>query len=251
MNERYQLQLTLQGVEPTVTRTLEIPVYYSIYELHLAVQVCFWWNDLADFELVAGALTVGTEDAYAGSGLTHGGQRFRHADEVTVGDTFAAIGAEATYTYDFAKPWTIDVRLDGRAYGDSELPTCPGGTRAAPPEDVDGAETYEALLIAHGEPQHPANALAEEVLGEYFQPDLFNPRSVDEALAELFGESDEEDDDEDDAQGWSGWDASAYDDKARIEDAKYEVEQRLPNPAELRKLSAAERAGVLAKLIRG
>ncbi len=249
MTERYSLSLTLRGVDPPITRQLEIPVFYSAYELHLAVQVCYWWNDLSDFELVEGTLTVGTAPSYAGAGLTHGGRRYRHADEVTVGDLFAATGDRVEYTYDFDKRWTVALVLRGRSYADSELPSCTTGERAAPPEDVGGAGGYEALLFALADATHPAHVLAEETLGAHFESELFNPRSVDEALAELFGEAEEEDDDE--ADSWSSWNPAAYDDKARIEDLKYEVDQRLPSLNELKGLSAGQRAAALAQAIKG
>ena len=246
------LRLTLTGLPLDVVRELTVPSDYSVYELHLCLQVALGWQDNADFEFVRRGLTVGTEPSFAGEGITHDGHRYRHADEVTLRQLIGRVGHEATYTYDFSKLWGGRLRVLDETRGDDEgLPACTHAEGPAPPEDLDEKAAFGLLLDAYADEAHELYPVAWAALGDAYNVVPPPADLLTEALRELFGEevapyTDGQDDDE---EGWGWWDPSKYDDGMRLRVLREELERELPGAVEGG--SAGERQASLLRALRG
>ena len=237
----------MRAIEPPVVRVLEVPTDFSAYELHLALQVALGYNDYEPFEFVRPGLTVGVEPAYAGTGLTHQGHRYRHADEVEAGHLWRAVGQALDYTYDFARLWGYTITLLSRRESDAELPRCLESAGAAPPEDVDSLEAYYGLLVAFADPALELHGLAVEILGADFDPRGPSAGEVTDELAGLFAAEVEPHGTEvDDDYDW--WDPSKYDEAMRIRVKREEIDRALP--ASLDGLAAAEKQSALLRALR-
>ena len=237
----------MNAIEPAVVRVLEVPADYSVYELHLAIQVALGYNDYEPFEFVRPGLTVGVEAAYAGAGITHEGHRYRHADELEAGQLWRAVGQPLDYTYDFARLWGFKVTLQRRDESEAMLPRCVVSEGAAPPEDVDSLEAYYGLLIAFADPALDLHELAVQILGEDYDPSGSTAEEITERLADLFAEEIEPHGAEpDDAYDW--WDPSKYDEAMRLRVKRQEIDRSLPES--LDGLGAEEKHTALLRALR-
>lgn len=246
----FHLRLTLTGLPIAVTRELLVPEDYTVYELHLCLQVALGWQDAAAFEFVRKGLTVGTEPAFGGEGITHGGHRYRHADEITLRALIGQVGHEATYTYDFGKLWGGKVRVLDKRESDAELPACTLVDGLAPPETLEDKEAFGVLVDAAADQGHEMHVLAKAELGEDFA--LVPPPAelITEALRELFAEevAPLSDDDEADGDNWGWWDPSKYDDKMRLRVLQEEMDQTLARG--MSGQSASDRRAALLDVLR-
>src|ERR1700680_5142298 len=133
----YQLRVVLCGVSPLVWRRLLVASETSLAELHEILQTAFDWSGehLHRF-LIHGA-------AYWIPYL--GGIVFREdARRVPLSRFHMHCGKRFRYEYDFTADWNLDIRLERALPFDPNraLPSCVGGSRAAPPEDCAGALDY-------------------------------------------------------------------------------------------------------------
>lgn len=169
MPRLFHVRLALKGLPVPVVRELAIPEDYSLYEVHLCLQVALGWNDMASFEFVRKGLTVGIEPSFSGEGITHDGHRYRHADEITLRQLIGQVGHAATYTYDFSRLWGGELRLIEKLRDDAELPECLSVEGTAPPETLVHKDNFELLLEAAADPSHDLHALAQSEFGDDFE----------------------------------------------------------------------------------
>ncbi len=252
MPQLLTIDFELEGFRPAVTRTLRLPDSYTVYELHLCVQIALGWNDHEDFEFVGTNLTVGTESKYAGDGLDYGGHRYRHADEWTIADLFGPIGERVSYTYDFARFWTGKLTLRARSWELDELPSCVEAEGIAPPELLEDRDSYGLLAAAYEDSSNGLHVLAQAVFGEEFDFEAPEAEQLTQYLEAIFLEGVEahgEDESEEDEENWGWWDPSKYDERMRLQVLKEEIEERLPS--ELEGGSAGERQAALLAALRG
>jgi hypothetical protein len=179
----YQLRVVLCGVSPLVWRRLLVVSTTSIAELHEILQNAFGWSGehLHRF-LIHGA-------AY---GIPHlGGIVFREdARQVPLSRFRLHCGERFRYEYDFMADWKLDIRLERTLSFDPKraLPSCIGGSRAAPPEDCAGAWDYLKRLDWHRS-HLPVDELREAVervkAYQDFQPNRFDRRELNRKLRAL------------------------------------------------------------------
>src|SRR5260370_3822676 len=156
----YQLRVVLCGVSPLVWRRLLVVSTTSIAELHEILQNAFGWSG----EHLLGFLIHGA--AYGIPCL--GGVVFREdARRVPLSRFRLHCGERFRYEYDFMADWKLDIRLERALPFDPNraLPSCIGGSRAAPPEDWAGALDYLEQLDWHTSrlPIDELNIMAEAV----------------------------------------------------------------------------------------
>jgi hypothetical protein len=140
----YQLRVVLCGVSPLVWRRLLVTSDTSISELHEILQSSLDWSG----EHLHRFLIHGT--AYGISYL--GGIGFlEDARQVPLSRFRLHCGERFRYEYDFIADWKLDIRLERALLFDPDraLPSCIGGSRAAPPEDCVGALDYLKRLDWH------------------------------------------------------------------------------------------------------
>lgn len=101
-----RLKVTLKHVKPAVWRRIEVPVTYTFWDLHVAIQDAMGWLDyhLHVFRArnARGKLDeigIPDEDAFVGDPVALPGWKVRIADYLL------HVGARATYEYDFGDGW--------------------------------------------------------------------------------------------------------------------------------------------------
>jgi hypothetical protein len=140
----YQLRVVLRGVSPLVWRRLLVASDASLAELHEILQRAFAWSD----DHLHRFLIHGT--AYGLPRL--GGISFRDdARRVPLSRFRLHRGERLRYEYDFTADWQLDLRLEQVLPFDPKraLPSCTGGSRAAPPEGCAGPWAYLQRLDEH------------------------------------------------------------------------------------------------------
>lgn len=180
-----RLEAQILGIEPVISRTLELPRDLNFAQLHEVLQAAIGWTDSHLHQFIMGGLIVGApeyleEDAY--------GPRVIEATEVRLRDLRFPYGPDAQleilYQYDFGDNWRHRLILTPmpRAEG-VKYPRCIAGTRACPPEDVGGDIGYEEFLEAWRNPEHEEHAANRRWAGRKFDPERFDLEAANRAIA--------------------------------------------------------------------
>jgi hypothetical protein len=179
----YQFKIVLKGIKPAIWRRIHVPEIYSFWDLHVAIQDAFGWQDyhLHSFHLDDPATGEKTRIGMILDELN----TFDDFDVIAENDQyvtnwFLAENAAAIYLYDFGDSWEHEVKLEKilpRAK-DCIYPRCIAGERACPPEDCGGVWGYEHLLEVVLGPNHEEYEDIIEWLGGEFDPEHFSVEEV-------------------------------------------------------------------------
>jgi hypothetical protein len=143
-----RLTVELRGVEPRVSRIIDVPATATLPELHRLLQAALGWTDSHLHQFDAGdTLYQPDPDGFADLG----GPRVTDEQDVGLRD----LPRRFAYVYDLGDTWEHDVEVVGPG-GDG--PGCPAGEGACPPEDCGGPGGYDSLLAALAEPDRPEHA---------------------------------------------------------------------------------------------
>ncbi|MDW7649721.1 MAG: plasmid pRiA4b ORF-3 family protein [Bacillota bacterium] len=153
-----QLKITLEETNPPVWRRLVIPVTFTFWELHVAIQDAMGWEDrhLHSFFAIdknSRKVRIGLpeDDLFGGGGGILPGW------EEDIRDYFVRPGTKIRYLYDFGDDWMHTVKLENILPGETDFsgPVCTGGEGACPPEDIGGPYGYRKLLAKNGFDREP------------------------------------------------------------------------------------------------
>lgn len=181
-----QLRIELQDVQPLVWRRIQIPGDCTFWDLHIAIQCAFGWNDshMHAFSLY--------DDR--GCDRRFGIPLDPEFDEAPVLPSWDHLVAEhlshaasrLEYCYDFGDDWRHEVIFEealpaaiGKRY-----PRCLAGERAGPPDDCGGAPGYarllEVLADPHDEEHDSSHVWAASIKGlrGRFDPEAFDEQAV-------------------------------------------------------------------------
>lgn len=177
-----QFKLTLRGTRPQIWRRIQVPVSYTFWDLHVAIQDAMGWADshLHAFRIEnpdsksLEVLGIPDEEWFAGQQATRPGW------EVQILDYFQSLGAKAEYEYDFGDSWIHDVVLEEMLPPErgAEYPRCVAGQRACPPEDCGGIPGYRELIEVMNDPAHERRADLVEWLGKDYDPESFDAAHI-------------------------------------------------------------------------
>lgn len=168
-----EIKVTLEDVEPAVTRTLQVPINIRLDRLHLTLQAALGWANSHLYMFEAGGVTWGAPDpGFGGDDLP--------ARKTTLGEVIEDTGVRSIrYIYDFGDSWEHKIKLGkitdpapGELY-----PRLSDISGRCPPEDVGGFPGYDEFLEAMGDPKHPDHAHLKDWYGDDFDP---NAPPVDE-----------------------------------------------------------------------
>ncbi len=181
-----QLRIELQDVQPLVWRRIQLPGDCTFWDLHVAIQSAFGWNDshLHEFRLPGDRardrrfgipIDSDFDDALALPGWEH-----RVADHVS------RTASRLEYWYDFGDDWLHDVIFEDwvSAAPGKRYPRCLAGERAGPPDDCGGAPGYARLLEILADPRdedHDSShawAASMKGLRGRFDPEAFDEQAV-------------------------------------------------------------------------
>jgi len=179
-----QFKITLDDVCPPVWRRIQVPHFYSFWDLHVAIQDSMGWLDshLHEFEVffpeTKVILVIGIP--------TPEGDRFEDDKDVLPGwnnkvaDCYEDRNPEISYLYDFGDEWKHTVEFEGvhpRKPG-LKYPLCLDGARACPPEDCGGISGYAEMLKIIADKDHEEYEDTVRWMGPKFDPERFDPRKV-------------------------------------------------------------------------
>jgi hypothetical protein len=175
---RLRLTVTLDEVEPEVSRVIEVPSDLPLDGLHEVISAAMGWGGHHLHLFDAKGKTWGP--AFE-RGLDWDDER-----DVTVAEVLRRKGSRLTYTYDLGDNWAHTVRrgetlppLEG-----GPIFACTGGAGACPPDDCGGPWAYADLLQVLGDPSHPEHAEMLDWDGGPIDPVAFR---VEEAQRRLGG----------------------------------------------------------------
>jgi len=182
----YQFKITLQEIEPTIWRQIQVPATYSFWDLHVAVADSMGWLDyhLHMFHFrkphKRSPLYIGIpDDEFDDIQVLPGW-------EIGITEHFFEPGITAVYQYDFGDNWLHDLLLEGILLKEQgvKYPRCIAGKRACPPEDCGGVPGYYRVLEILDNPDHEEYQETAEWArgqtrgGRAYRPDKFDPEDV-------------------------------------------------------------------------
>jgi hypothetical protein len=172
-------KIHIVGIQPPVTRTLELPMDLNLAQLHEVLQATFGWTDSHLHQFNVGGLTYGAPEFDQDGGSDR--QTFE-ASSVRLADFAIPYDAPLiiVYEYDFGDSWThlIEMTTTSREAG-VKYPRCIAGSRAGPPEDVGGTSGYADFLDAWSDPRHDMRRW----VGRKFNPERFDLDDNNKAIA--------------------------------------------------------------------
>ncbi|NIJ43550.1 hypothetical protein FHS78_003865 [Parvibaculum indicum] len=161
-----EIKVTLEHIEPPVTRTLQVPVAIRLDRLHLTLQAAMGWTNSHLYMFEAGGATWGLPDPdFGGEDLP--------ANKTTLAQLIEDTGARTIrYIYDFGDSWehSLSVGKVTDAVPGDLYPRLTDISGRCPPEDVGGIPGYEEFLEAMADPEHPEHADLQEWYGATFDP---------------------------------------------------------------------------------
>ena len=168
-----RLRIELQGIEPKVWRSVDVPLSSTLRALHDVIQVAFGWMDshLFAFEVADRiyAEPMFDDDAF--------GQRVYKAAAIRLKSLIERRVERFVYVYDFGDDWRHEIAIESVRDGepDVDYPAFVGGERRGPPEDVGGVVGFMEFLEAVLDPLHEEH---RDTVTWYGKP--FDPHDIDE-----------------------------------------------------------------------
>jgi hypothetical protein len=173
------------GIEPRISRTLELPVKLNFAQLHEVLQAAFGWTDSHLHQFNVGGLTIGAPE-FDEDGMSD--QRIFEASEIRLQDLSFPYDEDPKltilYQYDFGDNWRhlLILKRVPRQIG-VNYPRCLAGSRSAPPEDVGGSHRYTLFVEAWADPAHEEHKDMRRWVGRKFDPERFDLEATNKAIA--------------------------------------------------------------------
>ena len=96
----YHLKISLDGIEPEITREIKINSQCTLYELHAVIQISMGWFSCHLHEFEKGGERYGTNDPDGW------GEPVIDEKSVVLSDIFKRRGPKINYLYDFGDDWS-------------------------------------------------------------------------------------------------------------------------------------------------
>ena len=179
----HQLKTTLLGIKPPIWRQIQVPSTILLCCLHDALQAVIGWTDSHLHQFEKDGKYWGVPEPYDEL------DDIEIIDEsrVPVGRVLKTEGDSLLYVYDFGDNWQHKVVLEKilPATAVRSRPTCLGGERHCPPEDVGGVTGYESFLDAIFDPAHEEYESYLTWVGGSLQAEEFDLKAVNEVLSRM------------------------------------------------------------------
>jgi len=179
----YQLKVTLRDIQPPVWRRIQVWEDTTLAQLHTVMQIVMGWEDYHLHEFAIGRRLYSVpdpdDDMYE--------RKVIDERRVSLGEVVPRVGTQFAYLYDFGDSWEHELLLEAVLLPepDAPYPTCIGGERRTPPEDVGGTHGYEEYLTVLADPEHEEHENMLQWRGP-FDSELFSPTQVNQELQKRF-----------------------------------------------------------------
>jgi len=178
----FQFKITLSGTRPPIWRRIQVPIDFTFWDLHVAIQDSMGWSDshLHEFESkhskTGSRVRIGMpdDDPFAWGEVT------LPEREIAIAEYFSQTALKVKYLYDFGDGWEHTIKLERTIPREVALdyPRCIGGKRACPPEDCGGPYGYQSLLEIIGDPEHHDYEQMMDWIGGTFDAEHFDPVEI-------------------------------------------------------------------------
>ncbi|MEP7376086.1 MAG: plasmid pRiA4b ORF-3 family protein [Chitinophagaceae bacterium] len=189
----YQFYIELQVSQPLVWRRIVIPENHTMYDLHMAIQGAFGWENSHLFQFSENGLEDKTCYGMPYEGIDPEMVTI-DARKIKINKVLKKDRQEYVYVCDFGDHWQHKIKLEKFLDKDNRVLSafCIEGGGACPPEDVGGIHGYKEMLEVFKTPHHPEKASYIEwlglVSGEKWNPELCSIREANKRLAMLVSE---------------------------------------------------------------
>lgn len=167
----YELELSLNDVEPRIWRRVLVRNDTFLPKVHLIIQVVMGWENYHLHEFIRG------NERFGQPGDDFPKNNPKDEERVRLSQLLQKVGDTATYIYDFGDDWVHSVQLVNEQDWNpsaSVSPVCIAGERRCPPEDVGGPPGYENYLAALGDSGHDMHDQYVEWKGPSFDSENFD-----------------------------------------------------------------------------
>lgn len=163
-----RLRIELDGIDPPVWRTVEVPLTISLAGLHDVIQAVMLFDNCHLFQF-----DVGTKRYAIPDPEWEDVRETVDAQSTKLGALVDRGVGSFLYTYDFGDNWQHTVTIETTTDADPapDYPRFIDGSRRAPPEDVGGIPGFERFLDAMANPRHPERRGLLQWYGRPFKPD--------------------------------------------------------------------------------
>jgi len=138
------ISIELGESDPLVWRRIVVPADYNLYQLHMAVQGAFGWENSHLFQFCEKDLTdpmgYGIPDDFDSD------TKVFDAKKNKISKILKKPGQQYHYIYDFGDHWRHLIKFEKIEAKEMGGPYCLGGEGACPPEDVGGMHGYQEML---------------------------------------------------------------------------------------------------------
>lgn len=167
------LKVTLEDIEPAVTRTLEVPADIRLDRLHLTIQAAMGWQNAHLYQFCIGEpYQWGAKNWVAPDFVDR--PEDLPANKATLDHAIAKAGeAGLTYLYDFGDDWIHRLEVGETRDADPGhiYPRLTDLAGTCPPEDVGGPPGFEMFKAAMADSKHPEHDDLKDWYGGNFDPD--------------------------------------------------------------------------------
>ena len=146
----YHFYIELEESSPLVWRKIVVPANYSLYQLHVAFQGAFGWENSHLFQFCEKDL--GDPAGYGIPDDFDSDTKVLDAKKTKMIKIFKAPGQRYHYIYDFGDYWRHLIKFEKIEAKEMDRPYCLAGEGACPPEDVGGMHGYQEMLEAFKKP---------------------------------------------------------------------------------------------------
>lgn len=178
----YQFKVSLKGIRPPIWRRIQVPGYYTFWDLHAAIQDAMGWFDLHlhAFKMMNPQKGIEEEIGIPDDDFAGAEHKILAGWKQKISRYFTAENNKALYIYDFGDYWVHELKLEKILPPDTQInyPICVAGRRACPPEDCGGPPGYDDLLEVLSHPKHDAYGTMLEWVGGKFNPEHFEINEV-------------------------------------------------------------------------
>lgn len=143
------LTIELRGTKPRIWRRLALPGDLTLDVVHTVFQAAMGWSDSHLHRFLPGTGSGYSGPYFCTESDEEEGDEGTREEGVRLDQVLRAPGDRLTYLYDFGDGWEHRVTLESVAPlpQDGREPTCLGGARACPPEDVGGVHGHQEIAV--------------------------------------------------------------------------------------------------------
>ena len=174
----YILRITLEEVEPSVWRRVQVPGSITLERLHTVIQRAMGWRDAHLHEFEVGGRRYGQPEP------DEPHYKVEPEWKLTLRAAGPTEGARFRYVYDLGDGWGHELLVEAIQTPARPLkyPVCLAGERSCPPEDCGGPPGYANLLDVLRDRTHPEHRDMLAWAGRGFNPERFDLAAVNRKL---------------------------------------------------------------------